>query len=131
MSINPEGGERTIYLDAAAKITPVRAIIAGVTYPIAAITSVRMAVIPRSMLGWLLALLGGVIAIFNVTSTGHLSGFGGGVLVLGILLVLMNPKRYIVMITTAGGEKAALRSPNAQPIVAIVDAINEAIVARG
>ena len=107
-----------------AMVSNARAIINGVTYPVSAISSVRLATIPPSPWGWVVGILG----LFFIA--GKMWTLVAFFLIVGILLILVFPRQFVVMLTTAGGERAAMKSRERNVINGIVLAINEAIVSR-
>jgi hypothetical protein len=133
MQAHSGSGERVMYQDQTVTVTTARAIVAGVTYAMANITSVRQFAEPADtsaaiVLGVLAVIFGGVMALLE-------SYF---MCVLSLLAAVaffywasqQKPKHW-VKIGTAGAETNAIWSHDPMFTSRIVVAINEAIIARG
>ena len=124
--------ETIIYQSAGGQVSTARAVLNGVTYPISAISSVRMVRMPGSFWGGSLLLIGFFSALWSLvaqdasswTITACLIGAG-----LWILIKVHAP--WAIVLRTAGGETTALKSQNYGDVLAVTEAINQAIVARG
>lgn len=114
-------------------VTRTRAIIAGTTYAMSNITSVRTFIVPKpfgvAIVAALLMLFGLFVAQSGIQGPG-IGVSAVGVALLALYLWVLKPK-YWVRIGTAGAESNAVWSNDAQWTEGVVDAINEAIVARG
>jgi len=135
------GQERSFYSDALVRVTNARVIIGPKTYSLANVSSVSLWTQPAARLGPLLIgiIIGGIgllmtIGSFAGKSKGDSIGcalfmtlVGGALFLVGILL----KDTHWVRLTAAGGETNALSSKSRDYILAVVGAINEAIVHRG
>ena len=123
--------EKEYYNDGKTLVTSRRAVLNGVTYVMANITSVTLATHEEEKRSFppTLLVLGGIIAAMSLV---HGSLFaGGGVLLLIAAYVLLRPTpHFIVRIRSGSGETDALQSRERQSLQPIVDAINQAIVER-
>ena len=132
--------EEKVFFDAGdVRVTNARFVVAGQTFPIAAISSVRTGRgAPRSMKipGWLLV-LGVVLALWGAGSGISAGGgpslaLGAGLAAVAIYLVATAPMPdYTVTLTTSAGEQNALSSQDKDMIERVVQSLNDAIVARG
>lgn len=123
--------ETPFFSDDRVVITSARAVIAGTTYALANITSVRSWTVKRSALPLLLGILCLLSGIAIATSQG---GCGGAVILVGVVLTLfyfLAKDRHYVRIGTAGGEVDALQSTDPAYVHQIVTALNNAIIHRG
>ena len=125
--------EEKIYYDKnGVKITESRAIINDTTYPMNNISSVSTGMKENSPLG-AYGIGGGLIvmSIMGMRETGAaaLIGIVAGILICAFGTTMKN--NYIVKIGSAGSEKDGLASQDKEYIEEIVNAINEAIIARG
>lgn len=118
--------EQVIYQDQLGNlISPSRAVIAGTTYPMQNISSVRMGVQEPPTLAavgvgffaviFIIAQAWGFAVIFGLTT---------------LAIATMRKRSWIVVLSTAGQERAALKSTKKEEIEAVVAALNKAIVAR-
>jgi hypothetical protein len=116
----------TLLDDPNVHVSTTRAIINGTTYAMANITSVRALEKRPSYVGpGICGILGALFVLGHVW-------FFGAVLLAGAVLWGYNLKaEYTVLVGTAGGEHAALVSRELQYVQRIVQAINDAIIARG
>ena len=125
-------------------VTRQRFVTAGQTFVMQNITSIGMRRLkPAKGFSWLLLLgclgyLGYEINRFGVDPDALLNS--GHALWMALALVLAFPcllrivfarSRYIVLLHTAGGELRALTSKDRKFISAVVNALNQAVVARG
>ncbi len=123
--------------DTGVLITNTRAVLGDKTYALANITSVSKKIVPVNYSPVLLMLIVGVL----LGSCGLQSGsqFNAGVgwlglviIVAGIALVVITSRpKYAVTIGSSSGEQHALIDNDPERIQRIVDAINNAIIARG
>lgn len=127
------GAERVLYQGpAGALVSTTRAVLAGVTYPIASISSVRVITIAMSCWGPVLILAGVITVIVGFTNNLQTQPLviGAAMLALGLTIALTKRERAIILVTT-GGETTALKSTDYETIDSIINALNEAIVERG
>lgn len=130
--------ETIFYEDSSgALVSTSRAVLAGVTYPIGSISSVRMGAVAVSCWGPLLTIWGAlqVLITGGIVLAGTTDALGGaaiGAVFLAIGIAILKRKRTLaIVLATTGGEAVALRSTNREAIESIVVALNKAIVARG
>ncbi|MEO8278007.1 MAG: DUF6232 family protein [Thermoanaerobaculia bacterium] len=132
--------EKVFFERGAVRVTNSRFQVESQTYAMSAVNSVNFLKEPASMAGagCLLAfgafvLLGGLVSF----STGAKGAgafallFGGAAVALGIMIARSLKHTYIVLLRTSNGEVKALRSKDSEYINAVVQALNDAIVARG
>lgn len=124
--------EDVLYQDSLGNLVSTsRAILAHVTYPIGAITSVSSREVTSPGLALVLILAGIAIGWYGLTSRAPTSTVIGAIcLVLGFV-VAARSRSFEVIISTAAGEKVALKSSKRAMIGDIVQALNDAIIARG
>jgi len=116
------------------RVSNARFIAGNQTFAVAGITSVRFyRIAPNRTLPTILFCIGGFLCLGAVES-----GSGVGALVvallfggLGALAWLGSASRYSVRIRTASGESDAFVAKDRQFVFDIVQALNDAIVARG
>ena len=124
--------EPTFLQDSRVTVTKTRLAVPGQTYPVNIITSVGTARdAPKK---------GGPIATIVIGALMTLGGFSAGwqLLVVGLLVVkvgalwfmALKPTFHLVL-TTAASEKRAFSSKNGEHIGNVVNAVNQAIIARG
>ena len=130
MSMQAYGQEQPLFADNVVTVTRTRAIIAGTTYAMANITSVRTFIEPRPVavitLGALLMVCGFGLAMVLAEAW---AVFGIGLLI-AVLWFFIKPKHW-VRIATAGVESNAAFSHDPVWTAAVVGAINHAIISRG
>ena len=109
-------------------VTTARLVVPRQTYAMSAITSVKSVTLkPPPYLG-IVGVIGGIAVL-----TGEQGAMTIGFVLIGVAVVrwVRNPTRHVVVVTTAAGESHAVSSRDARFIARIIDAVNEAIVARG
>jgi hypothetical protein len=125
-------GEVVLFQDATVTVTNMRAIVPGVTYAMANVTSVREFIEPRPrvlvLMGLFLLASGLCCVAANAGTVGWTENVMGAALV-GIYAIL-KPK-YWVRIGTSGAEANAIWSNDPSWTRSVVAAINGAMVARG
>jgi hypothetical protein len=114
------GGERTFLAAQGVMVTSARFVVAGQTYAVANITSVKY-LPPQRGGGILLALLG-VPALVVLP-------LGIGMILVGALVAAL--AQATVVLVTAGAEAQALKSRDTRFVQSVVQALNEAIISRG
>lgn len=129
--------ETTFYSDSLMQVTNSRLIIGGKMYPMASIASVAAVKLSSDsklaaalFLGGLLSL---AIGFFSYTNRGACLGFGFILLagfVAKVVYEVRNPKLAVVVESSSGSVRAVI-SRDRPYIQKMVDAINEAIIARG
>lgn len=124
------GPEPTLFADNIVTVTRTRAIIAGTTYAMANITSVRTFVEERPVgvvvLASILMVCGGGLGMVLAEAW---AVFGVGLLI-AVLWFFIKPKHW-VRIATAGVESNAAFSHDPAWTAAVVGAISHAIISRG
>lgn len=117
--------EKSIFNEGGVTVTSARFIVPSQTYAVAGITSVKNYE-ERPKRSYPIGC--GIVGLL----------FLAWVPVLGIALIVLaaiwwngQKTKYEVLLTTAGGEVKALSSQNGQFISKVIQALNEAIVARG
>jgi hypothetical protein len=140
--------ENVFFQDENVLITSTRVVMAGTTYPLRNITSVRAAgesiSRPGLTFGLSLGAISGLVAVVSGANyfTGTSDGSTGISFVTSLLVFFLctaivwvarrQPRaRYWIVIGTAGAESRAVSSLNAEWVVRIVRAINDAIATRG
>jgi hypothetical protein len=133
-------GEEPLFNAYGIQVTRTRFLVSGHMFPIANISSIRMAEIPPSTSGEVLLLVFGLLigVIAAATMADGIGAWamlflcGGALTVIGAIVLLARKKSsYSVVLTTAGGEIKAYTSPDRQFIANVIGALNQAIVARG
>jgi len=110
-------------------VTNTRAVINGTMYAMANVTSVSMGAIPPSRGGAVgLALVGALIA--GVADGGG-QAFGGLLLVVGVLWAILVKPTFLVRLGSASGEATALASKDETYVARVVQALQQAVIARG
>jgi hypothetical protein len=125
--------DEPLFQDDLVTVTCTRAIIAGTTYAMANVTSVRTFVEPKPFSafgGGLAVTIVGALSFAADARTFGLVAIAFGLAVVAAYLFVMKPK-YWVRIGTAGAESNTVWSHDEAWCQEIVDAINDAIVARG
>lgn len=118
--------EERIFLDeGGVKVTNARFVTFGKTQALSGITSVSTLVRKPSRF-WPIVLI--IAGMFTVTASPVL---GFLMIALGILWLVMQKNVYIVQLESASGVSNALESKNEEFIFRVVDALNDAIIARG
>lgn len=130
--------EIVYYQDQSVLVTNTRAILQGKTYAMANVTSVSLGEIPANQTPGFI-LFGASIATFLCS----LSIFSGSSLLLwigivclvgfvaGFVVMLKAKRTYWVNLGSASGETHALMALNHEYVTKVVNAINQAIIARG
>src|SRR4051812_23816063 len=126
--------EQMFFDRAGVRVSTARFIAGDRTYAISAVTSVRFnRIVPKRGLPIILFCVGGFLLLGAIESGSGGAGvfvallFGG----LGAALWYSTPSRYSVRVMTASGEADAFVSKDRQLVFDIVQALNDAIVARG
>jgi hypothetical protein len=117
--------ETPIFADDNVLISTTRLIVNRVTYPLSNVSSVRLLKRTPNYAGPIVLGLVGLFACLLQPLVGT------GLIALGIIVAIVLRPQYIMLIGSAGGEKAALTSHNGPYVTHIVEQINNAIVARG
>ena len=115
-------------------VTSARLVTPSRTYAIAGVTSVARGVIKPNRLGPLCTFVLAIAAVlFGLSKDNIQFALTRGLVWTGIGLVwwLLQKSEYLVKLNTAGGETVAYISKDLDTINQIIDALNEAIIARG
>lgn len=126
--------EVTYLSDELVTITSARAILAGTTYALPNITSVRHWTVKKSWWPVGLCILCGLLSVYSVGTEG--AGWTGAafwfILSLGLMFwhFLVRKDQHFVKIGTAAGEVDAIVAKDRAYIARVVAALNEAIARR-
>ena len=120
--------EQTFFNENGVTVTNSRFITPGQTYAMSGVTSIRKLKITPSYKAPIITAIIGFISL----------GFGDSGIAIGILLIIagiawfiLNKPTFVVVLSSASGEQEALSSKDEEFISRVVNALNEAIVARG
>jgi hypothetical protein len=115
------------------KVTNARFLVESQTYAMAGVTSVKTEVEYPSKTGPLITIGIGVLFFLNAMNSGQFGGLiaGGAVFAVGVMWLRSRKPEYLVLLTTASGEKRAYESKDGALVKKVVTAINDAIVHRG
>ena len=117
--------EKTFLSEGGVTVTNARFIVPSQTYAVSGITSVKNSQdYPKRLYPIVCGLFG---FIFLVSAT----GFGLFLLVIAAIWWIGQKTQYHILLTTSSGEAKALSSNDGSFISKVVNALNEAIVARG
>lgn len=121
--------EQTFFNQNGITVTNARVIMGGQTYAMSGITSVRSIEEVPSRKG---SIILGIIGILVMIVAKPMAILIGLILVgIAVAWFIATKPTYYVGLVTAAGESRALNSKDAEYISNIVNAINEAIIARG
>ncbi|MEW6338265.1 MAG: DUF6232 family protein [Acidobacteriota bacterium] len=125
--------ETTFFEDHNVKVTNARLISFGKTYAMNALVSVRSDTQKPSFGGAAVLLLFGILALVIGLSAGEtgVGVVGAGLMLAGILVARSKKPTYRLFVTTASGEVEALSSKDWGYLSKVLEAVNNAIVARG
>ena len=139
--------EPSLYQDNSVFITKTRAVIGGTTYAVSNVTSVAMVVIPPNKTIAIALISVGLVTAASGICLASLSfaerqlgvspteiclvTAGLGALLTGIYLALAAKPSFAMRFSSAGGETNVFTSKNRDYIQKLVNAMNQAIVARG
>lgn len=120
--------EQTFLNEGSVTVTNARFIVYGQTYAMSGVTSVKSLEFPPSRKGPIILIVIGIISMLA----------GKGAILVGILFLaagigwwLLQKSKYSVALSSASGEVQALTSKDGDFVFRVVNALNEAIVARG
>ena len=131
--------EQTFFSSENVTVTQARFIVGGQTYAMQGVTSVRRSLVQPSKFWPIITLLLGVIAVlvsFALFSNSIGAGIvflliGAGFIAGGVFWLRSLKATHFVILNSASGESRALWSKNEPYIAQVVDALNNAIIARG
>lgn len=119
--------EKTFFQYEDVTVTNSRFMVASQTFAMSNITSVKASKQEPKRFWPIVLIVVGVFALMSNANIWIVVLMVGG----GIVWLLLQYTMYHVMLTTAGGETSALSSKQRDYIEKVVQALNEAIVARG
>lgn len=122
--------EQTFLEEGEVTVTNSRFVVPGQTYAMSGVTSVKSTVYNPSRIGPIILIVLGILGMIIGAKSGALPG-GIILLVIGIAWWVLKKPKYSIMLSSASGEVEALTSKNKGFILRVVDAVNEAIIARG
>lgn len=119
--------EQTFFEHEDVKVTNARFVTGGQTFAMQNITSVKTKEDQPSRLGWgiILCVVAAICLWNKAWAWAAVLAVGGG------LLVWTSKTTYHVILTTASGEASALKTHQKEYLQQVVQALNQAIVARG
>ena len=117
--------EKNILSENGVTVTNTRFIVPAQTYAMAGITSVKNFEEPPKRMYPIGCGIVGLLFLAGVPV------LGVGLIVLAVFWWIYQKTKYHVLLTTAGGEVKALSSQNGPFISKVIQALNDAIVARG
>jgi hypothetical protein len=120
--------EREFFSGEDVYVSLTRFVVLGQTYAMSGVTSVKAHTIKPSRFWPVVAV---VLAVLCVFAGGKALIFGALLLVLSIMLWFTQRAEYIILLSTSSGEVQALKSQDREYISAVVQALNDCIVARG
>ena len=115
-------------------VTSARLVTPGQTYAMSGITSVTRGIIKPSRKGPIFCIVVGLFALFGGFARGdtQFALMGGGFwLAVGVVWWMATKDKHLVKLNTAGGETDAYISTDMDAVDEIIEALNEAIIARG
>lgn len=112
-------------------VTKTRFIVPGQIYAMSGITSVAMRRTDPSRWVPIILIILGAILVLNGLSEASLLILGLVLAAAGVLWYRGLKTRFYIALHTAGGEVRALESKNEQWVNSVIEALNQAIVARG
>ena len=121
--------EKTFFNANGISVTNARVVIAGQTYAMSGITSVRAIEEKPSRKGSIILGIIGIIFLLIGQSSTIIIGIIG--IALAVVWFILTKPTYHIGLVSASGESKALNSKDSAYISKIVNAINEAIIARG
>jgi hypothetical protein len=120
--------EQQIFADQNVLISTTRLIVNGVTYPLSNVSSVRLLQKKPNYTLAIILVIVGLLLFMGGTSTVFVAFICFGI---GVALFFVLKSTFIMLIGSAGGEKAALTSKDEAYMSNVVAHINNAIVERG
>lgn len=118
--------EKTFFQYEDVTVTNSRFMVAAQTFAMSNITSVKASKKEPGRMWPIVLIIVGVLVLAG-------GGTGAGLIIAGagVVWLFVQKTMYHVMLTTAGGETSALSSNQREYIEKVVQALNDAIVARG
>ena len=121
--------EQTYFNEGNVSVTIARFVVSGQTYAMNGVTSVRELSHPPSRKWPIIMCLIGILGLAVGGSEGLIPAIVW--LGVGIFWLVRQKSKYTVLLSSASGESEALTSKDEGFITRIVEALNEAIIARG
>lgn len=111
-------------------VTRSRIVIGNQTYPVANITSIRTDTVHPNLLGpFLVGIFGAFVLIAGISEGAGAFLFGAGLIAVSVVLWKRAKATYTIFFGTAGGERRALESEDADYVVRVAEAIDQALIA--
>lgn len=111
------------------RVTNARFVLAGKTFAMNGVTSVRQSMAPASIKGPLIAIAVGLLILIAASGSGKLIGVV--VAGLGVWMLISQKSTHYVFLSSASGEQQALESKDQSYIDGVVSALNDALIHRG
>jgi hypothetical protein len=128
----PERTETVLLDERGIKVTNARFLVDGQTYAMAGVTSVKTEVEHPSQRGpYVVIGIGGLLFLNGTTGQSGALLAGALVFALGVMWFRSRKSEYLVLLTTASGEKRPYKSNDEVFVRKVVKAINDAFVHRG
>jgi hypothetical protein len=121
-----EASEKTFFDQNGVTVTTTRFVVPAQTFAMAGITSVRFFTEKPSVVPVVVAF---ALALLALASGGNIWTVAAPAVV-GVLLFKRKPTHHVVL-AAASGESRALQSKNREFIAAVINALSQAIIARG
>jgi hypothetical protein len=119
--------EQTFFEYEDVKVTNARFVTGGQTYAMQNITSVKTKEDGPAGLGWGIILwVAAAVCLWNKAW-----GWAAILAIVGALLMWKSKATYHIILTTASGEASALKTHQKEYLQKVVEALNQAIIARG
>ena len=123
--------EKTFFNEGGITVTNSRIVAGDETYAMNGVTSVKMAEEKSSHKGPIIVMIIGVAALTGSGGAIDMIISGLVIIALGVLWWKKKKSVYYVVLRTASGESQAYNDTDKNQITSIVNAINNAIIARG
>ncbi len=122
--------EQAFFEEGYVTVTRSRIVIGNQTYPVANITSIRTDTVHPNLLGpFLVGIFGATLLIGGISESAGASLFGAALIALSVFLWKRAGATYTIFFGTAGGERRALESEDADYVVRVAEAIDQALIA--
>lgn len=120
--------EREFFSSENVYVSQTRFVVLGQTYAMSGVTSVKAHMAATSHF-WPMSLI--IVAFFCFIAGGAGIIFGLLLLMLAGVLWATQKQEHVILLSTSSGEVQALRSQDREFISAVVQALNDCIIARG
>ena len=122
--------EQAFFEEGSVTVTRSRIVIGNQTYPVANITSIRTDTVAPNLLGtFLLGIFGVFLLLFGLSDSVGAFLVGAILLVVAIVRWRQAKATYTIFFGTAGGERRALESEDADYVNRVARAIDQALIA--